>query len=150
MVQFALLAFTARQQEQAGQQAEVNRKSQANIDLFNAQVQENEAKAKEQKARVAGQRFAREAERTKARQKTRIAAAGGAGSPVAEDLSAAQTAEFDLEEMLIKFEGDVAAGRSRSQAGIDRFSSSLSKTRGKNARKAGQVKAGTTLLQGFA
>jgi hypothetical protein len=124
-------------------------KSRQNIAIFNANVQKQEAIAKEQAAKLAGQRQAKAAARVKGTLKARIAASGGAGSPVAEDLAADQATELELENLLIGFEGDIAAGRARTQTGLDIAEGKIARQRGKNQALAANVKFGTTLLAGF-
>jgi hypothetical protein len=125
-------------------------KSRQNIANFNAQVQEQEATAKRQATKFAQGRQAKEAERIKGTQKVRIAAAGGTGSPVAEDLMAGQAAELELENILLGFEGEVAATQSERQAELDRKKGKIALRRGRNEARAANVKLGTTLLSGFA
>ena len=124
-------------------------KSQENIDKFNAQVQEQEAKARRTAAKFAGKRQAEKGARIKGTLKTRIAAAGGIGSPVAEDLAAEQAAELELENLLIGFEGEVAATQAEQQTKLDRAAGKIAIQRGKSQATAANVKLGTTLLTGF-
>jgi hypothetical protein len=120
-------------------------KSAQNIANYNAAVSEQEAAAQRQKARFEQERQAKEAERKKSAQIAKIAGAGGLGSPVAADLVAEQAAELELENLLIGYEGEVAAKRAESQATLDRLQGKLAKQRGKNAARAANVGFGMQL-----
>lgn len=152
MAELLLLAGTgvaAAGQIQAGRVAAAEAKSAQNIALFNAAVQEREAKAFRAKAAFEQERFAKKAERVKGALTARLAAAGGLGAPVAIDLAAEQAAELELESLLIGYEGEVAAGRAMSQAEWDRMQAGIYKRRAKVARPTSYFRAGTTLLTGF-
>ena len=125
-------------------------KSQKNLAVFNAQVAENEAKAKRQATRFKSKRQAEAGARIKSSLKAKIAAGGGAGSPVAEDLVAEQASELELENLLIGFEGEVAATQAENQGFLDRKKGKIAKRRGDNEARAANVKFATTLLTGFA
>lgn len=133
-----------------GQAATAQAESQQNIANFNAQVQEQEAKAIRTATKFKSIRQAEEAARIKGRQKTQIAKAGGTGSPVALDLAAEQAAELELENILIGFEGETLASKAGQRGVLDRTSGKLARQKGKNLKTASQIRAGTTLLQGFA
>jgi hypothetical protein len=125
-------------------------KSRENLANFNAQVAENEAIAKRQATKFASKRQAEKGARVKSTLKTRIAAGGGVGSPVAEDLAAEQATELELENLLLGFEGEVSATQSERQAKLDTAAGRIAIQRGKNQALAANVKLGTTLLAGFA
>jgi hypothetical protein len=95
-------------------------------------VAKSEAAAIRAKAKFDSIRQAKKAERVKGALTAKIAKAGGAGSPVAADLSAEQVAELELENLLIGYEGEVAAKRQESQGKLDRL-------RSKNAARAANV-----------
>lgn len=143
------VGIAATGQIQAGRAAEAQAESAQNIAAYNAAVQEQEAKAVRQRAAFAQKRQAKRAARIKSALTAGLGAAGGLGSPVAADLAAEQAAELELENLLIGFEGETLARRALSQAEIDRLSGRVAKQRGKIARRAGFVRAGTTLLTGF-
>ena len=113
--------------------------SQRNIMEYNARVAEQEAAAARAKAKFDQIRQAKEAERIKGAMEASIAHAGGAGSPVAGDLSAEQAAELELENLLIGYEGEVSAKRAESQATLDRLQGRLAKQKGSNAASAANV-----------
>lgn len=118
-------------------------KSAQNIANFNAAVAEEEAKAAKIKAGFAQKRQAKKAV---AAESSLIAKLGeGLSSDVAGDLLAEQAAESELENLLIGFEGEVAARRAESQAELDRLSGRLAKQRGKSAARAANIKFGTQL-----
>lgn len=136
-------------QTQQGRAVRADAQSQQNIANFNAQVQKREAAAKRQAAKFASKRQAEETARRKGSLEARLAAAGGLGSPVAADLVAELASEQDLENLIIGFEGEVAATRAESQAELDIVSGKAAKQRGRAKRTGAFVKAGTTLLKGF-
>ena len=129
-------------------------KSAQNIANFNAAVAEQEAEALRARAGFAQKRQAKRGVEITSALTAKLGAAGGIGSPVALDLAAEQAAELELENLLIAYEGEVAAGRAESQAVIDRLSGKLAKQRGKAGARAANVQFGTTLgtslLTGFA
>jgi hypothetical protein len=135
---------------QAGEAAKADAESQQNIANFNAQVQEQEAVAKRTATKFASRRQAEEGARIKGAQATRIAAAGGTGSLVAEDLAAETASELELENLLLGFEGEVAATQAERQGRLDIASGKISAKRGRNLQTASRFQAGTTLLRGFA
>lgn len=141
-----LEAFGGIRGSQASQ-AEI--KTLENLAAYNAQLQEREAKAIEQKARYEQEREAKKAARLKGTLTADIAKAGGLGSPVAADLAADLAAELELENLLIGYEGQVGAARARSQAEFDRYQAGIYKRRRKAAKKAGYIGLGKTLLTGF-
>lgn len=134
---------------QAGQAAGVEAESAQRIANYNAAIQEQEAKAAEQKTAFEQTRQAEAAARAKSRLRARLAATGAVPGPGQELLIEEQAAELELEQLLIGYEGEIAASRARSQAELDILSGRLAKRRGKVAKRAGFVRAGTTLLTGF-
>lgn len=127
-------------------------KSAQNIANFNAAVAEQGAKAELQKAAFASKRQAKRAVETKSALTAKLAAGGGLGSPVAGDLVGAQAEELELENLLIGFEGEVAASKLESQATLDRLEGELARKRGKSAARAANIQFGVqvaTLLSGF-
>lgn len=119
--------------------------SAQNIAEFNADVEEQKAIAAKNKAAFDQQRQAKKGAAIKSAQIAKIAKGGGLGSPVAGDLTAEQASELELENLLIGFEGEVAAQQSLNQAEIDRLSGRLAKQRGKSAARASNVGFGIQL-----
>lgn len=127
-------------------------KSAQNIAEFNAAVAKQQATAERQRAAFAGERQAKKAAETKSALTAKLAAAGGLGSPVAADLAAEQAAELELENLLIGFEGEVAARRSERQAELDILQGKLARQKGKSAARRANVQFGiqaATFLTGF-
>lgn len=120
-------------------------KSAQNIAEFNAQIEEQNAIAVKNKALFEQQRQAKKGTAIKSSQIARLAKGGGLGSPVTGDLVAEQASELELENLLIGFEGEVAAQQRLSQAELDRLSGRLSKQRGKSAARAANVGFGIQL-----
>ena len=90
---------------QEGEAAEAEGKSAQNMANYNAQVQKREAEAARQKSRFDQRRQTEQGSRIESSQTTSLAKANTLGSPVAEDLSAEQASEFELENLLIVLEG---------------------------------------------
>ena len=134
---------------QQGEAARAEAESERNIALFNAQVSEQQAKGERQRATFAQTQQAKEGVKAKSKLRADIAAAGGAGSPVAADLGAGLAEELELENLLIGFEGEVKAQRLEEQAKLDRVQAKIFRRRGKAVRRAGRIGAGASLLQGF-
>ncbi len=116
-----------------------------NIANFNAAVARQQGKAAKTRAGFAQKRQAETAVRTKSALIAKIAAAGGLASPVTADILAEQAVELELENLLIGFEGEVAARRAESQAELDILSGKLAKQRGKAAGRAASIGFGTQL-----
>ena len=154
MATLALVAGVGLQafgQFKAGQAASAEGKSQQNIANYNAQVQEREAKAIEQRTAVEQRRQTEAAERRQSTLEAGIGAAGAvatAGSPLL--LQARQASESELANLNIGFTGREQATAARTQAQLDITQGKLSRQRGK-ARATGKfIGAGSTLLTGFA
>lgn len=142
--------ISAAGQIQAGRAAEAEAESARNIALYNAAIQEREAKAIERKGEFEQFRQAEAATRAKSRLRARLAATGAVpdiGTPLL--LQEEQAEELELESLLIGYETQIGAARARSQAEIDRLAGRLAVGRGKAAKRAGLVGAGATLLTGF-
>lgn len=137
-------------QIQAGREAAAEAASTERIANYNAAVQEQEARAIEQKSKFEQVRQAEEAERIKGKLRAKLSAAGvrtDVGTPLL--LAEEQTAELELERQLIGYEARTEAQRARTQAQLDILQGKLSKQKGRAARKASYFKAGSTLLTGF-
>ncbi len=117
-------------------------RSAQNIANYKAAVAEQTAKAEELAAGFEQQRQTEAAERVKSRLRAQLGAAGGTGSPVAFDLTAEQAAELELENLLIGYEGEVRAGRARSQAELDRLEGQLARQRSKNLARQANIQFG--------
>ena len=137
---------TYQQSQAAAAQAE----AQQAVAQYNANVAEQQAKAEEQAARFRSQRQAEEAERTRSSLQAAIGASGvvsGEGSPLL--IQAEQAAESELENLMIGYEGQIGAGRSRSQAGLSRLQGDIYGQRASTASSGALFGAGTSLLTGF-
>ena len=151
MGQIAMIAaaMQAAGQFQQGQAAKQEAEFQSDLSKRNAAVQEMDALAIEQQTTFAQKRQAGEAERVKGRQKVALAKAGVLDSQLAEELTAEQAAELELDNLLIGFEGATKARRARSQADVDRAQAKILKQKGRNAQTASFIGAGSSLLKGF-
>lgn len=125
-------------------------RSEQNIAEFNAKVAEQEGKAAKIKSGFESIQQAKEAQRIKSRQIAGIGEAGGAGSPVALDISAEQAIELELENLLIGFEGEVALLRSIQKATGLRLQGQAARQASKSAARRANIQFGTQLLTGFA
>ena len=120
-------------------------KSAQNIANFNAAVAEQEGEAAKIKAGFEQQRQAKRGEAIKSTLVAKLGTAGGLDSPVALDIIGEQAEELELENLLIGFEGEVAARRAGNQAEIDRLQGRLAKQKGKNAARRANIQFGTQL-----
>lgn len=144
------LAMQAIGTYQAGVAAEAEAKAQQAVAEYNARVAEQEAKTKRNVAAFKQRRQAQEAQRYQSALQAGLGASGAVpteGAPLM--IQARQAAESELENLLIGYEGEIGAMRSRSQAAIDRAQASIYGQRAKSARRAGIFGAGTSLLTGF-
>ena len=115
------------------------------ISEFKAEVSRQNAKAELLRSAFNQQQQAKEAERIKSAVKAEIGSAGGAGSPVAVDIELEQARELELENLLVGFEGEIAAARLRSQAQLDILQGQLAKQQAKSAARAANVGFGLQL-----
>lgn len=135
---------------QSGRIAEAQAKSAQNIANYNAAIQEREAKAIKQKTAFEQRREVERVARVKSALRAKLAGSGARmdiGTPLM--LQEEQAAELELENLLIGYEGRIGAQRAKSQAELDRLQGRIYRQKGKAARKASYLKAGTTLLTGF-
>ena len=110
---------------------------------YNQQVLEREAQAKEQKSLIESRRQAGEASRKMSSLRAGLGASGvatGVGAPL--EILSAQAQESELENLMIGYEGQTEAAGLREQGKMARWE-------GKQAKKAGAIGAGATLLSGF-
>ena len=120
-------------------------KSAQNIANFNAAVAEQTGRAAKTRAGFAQKRQAETAARTQSALTAKIAAAGGLESPVAADILAEQASESELENLLIGFEGEVAAQQAETQAELDKLQGRLSRAKSSAAARAASIGFGTQL-----
>ncbi len=157
-------AADARNQAFAALGRQQDARSQQAIARYNAQVAENEARSIEIATLYRQRRQAREAQR---RGSSLLAALGASGVVPSEgaplELQATQAVEDELDIMLLGHEGQIRAGRARSQAQLDVMQATIhgrqavqfgrqASVFGRRAgsfQRAGQLQAGATLLQGF-
>lgn len=135
---------------QQGRIAAAEAKAQAKLDERNAAIFEQNAAARERKARFDQLRQVVAGVKVLGRLRARLGASGArldVGAPIR--ALSDQAEELELDNLLIGFEGAVEAGRFREQAVISRFKGSLGRKRGKAARRASFLKAGTGLLSDF-
>ncbi len=138
-------------QIQQGREAAAEGRSAFKIGLFNQAVQEREAQAIEQKAAFEGVRQAKAGRRIRGALRTQLATSGAElGTGVTASLEAEQIAELELENALIGFEARKGAKRARRKGELDVIAGKQAKRRGRAAKRASFIKAGGTLLTGFA
>ena len=131
-------------QIQQGRAAEAEARSAQNIANYNAAVMEQQAESERRAGQFRGIRQAKAGERVKS---SLQAAIGKAGSPSLM-LEAEQAAELELENLMIGYESELAAGRYESQATLDRMQGELYRRKGRNLATASYIGAGSTLLMG--
>jgi len=137
-------------QIKAGQAQVAEAKSQQRVSEYNALVAQREARAEQQRGVFAQTRQAEEAARQMSALRAGFGAAGAVptmGAPVA--ALAEQAAESELEQLLIGYESQLAQQRLMSEAELRQMEAKAFRRRGKAARTASYLRAGTTLLTGF-
>lgn len=142
-----LMAYSAIRQ---GQAASAEAKSKANIANYNAQVEENRAKAVEQRTIMESQDQAADATRKLSTMKANIGASGVVsteGSPLL--AMATQAVEFAKENQRLGHRGISEMQDHRTQATLDRTQAKIFKQKARNIRTASYIKAGTSLLTAF-
>ena len=135
-IMLAGTAMSAYGQYQEGKAASAEAK-------YQAQVQERQAKATEQKTAFEQRRLAEEQSRRKGTLQSQLGASGAvttAGSPLM--IMAEQAGEDDLDQALLGYEG-------REESTMLRHGAAVSRMKAKNAKTAGMIGAGSTLLHGF-
>lgn len=135
---------------QQGQAAAAEARAQQQVAQYNAKVAEREAQAIEQKTAFEQQRQAEEAARIEGSLRANLGASGAVpseGTPLM--LQSKQAAESELDNLMIGYEGQIGAGRARSQSRLDKMQAGIYSQKASNARTAGMIGAGTTLLTGF-
>jgi len=151
---YAAVAGTGLQaygQFQAGRAASAEAESRQNIAEYNAQIQEREAKAIEQRTALEQRRQAEAAARQQSALEAGLGAAGAVttvGAPLM--LQAKQASESELENLMIGYTGREQATAARTQAKLDIMGGKLAKQRGRAIARGRYIGAGTTLLSGFA
>ena len=120
-------------------------KTAQRISERNALVEEQRAIGEERKAAFAQKRQAKKGVEVQSALEAKLAAAGGVGSPVAGDLIGAQAEELELENLLLGFEGQVAAEQRLEQAALDRLTGRAAKQRSKNLARKANVDFGVQL-----
>ncbi len=151
--QAAAGSAAAAEAEAAARQAE----SQRAIADYNAQLAENQAKAIEQKAAFDQQRQAEEAARRMSTMQAQLGASGAiptVGSPLL--IQAKQASEFELDNLMIGYEGRTQASQARSEAEIQRYQGRMAgwqaqvyRSQGKYAKSAAKQASRSTLITGF-
>ena len=120
-------------------------KSAQNIAEYNAKVAEQQAKAEKLRSGFAQVQQAKAGERIKSALVAAMGAAGGAGSPVAIDITTEQAMELELENLLIGYEGEVRAKRAETQATLERLQGQLTRQRSKAAARQANIQFGMQL-----
>jgi len=134
----------------SGQAAQAQGKQQQKMMEYNALVENRNAEAARMKSLFEVQRKSREAYRARGSLTAGLAAAGGLGSEVADDLTVEQAKEYELEGMLIAYEGETQALRHESQAYNDIMAGKAAAKSGRSAAMGSYIGAGAGLLTGFA
>lgn len=140
----------AASQIYSGMQESAMAEGQANVAKYNAQVQENEAKAIEQRTLIESQNQAAEGARRLAKLRSNLMSSGAVateGSPLA--LQMEQDKENIKENQMIGYRGVVGMQGAKTQANLDRYQAKIYKQKAKNVKTASYVKAGTSMLSGF-
>lgn len=134
----------------AGEAASVEAKSQQAVANYNAQVAEQQARAEEAATAYKQRKQAEDASRYASSLRAALGASGVAsdeGTPLM--IQAQQAVESNLDNLMIGYEGQLAASRARSQASLDRAQAGMYGSRSSSLMAAGMTTAGTSLLTGF-
>lgn len=145
-----ILALAAGGQIYSGIAAQREGESAAAMEEYNAKVAEQEAKQIEKRSEYEQKRQTEEAARTMGTLAAGLSASGAIpseGTPLL--LQAKQSAELELENLMIGYEGMTGAARARSQAKLDKMQAKLYRQKGRNQMIGSFAKAGSTLLTGF-
>jgi len=144
------VATIAAGQVYSGMAASAEGKGESRLAKYNAQVQEREAQAIEQRGKREGIMQAKEAERRMSTLAARLGTSGVVtteGSPLA--ILAEQATESEQDNLMIGYNAQLEASRARAQARADIYEGKLAKQRGRNKATASYIGAGGTLLTGF-
>ena len=146
----AMAAVQAAGMIYEGMSASADAKSQANIAEYNAKVQENEAKAIEQRTILESRKQAEASARMMGTMRAKL---GGSGMVMTEGSPLMALAEQEMENVnenqMIGYRGVVGAQAARTQATLDRTQAKIYKQKAKNVKTASYIGAGTTLLGGM-
>ena len=110
---------------------------------YNAKVMEAQAQSEREAAAFEETQQREQAAKMRARQKVAYLASGvdlSEGTPL--EVLGAQAGEMEMDALAIRYNGEVKAKQSESQARIYRM-------QGQQAQKAGTINAGSSLLTGF-
>jgi hypothetical protein len=144
------LGAIAGSQIYGGVAAAQEAKSEQAMQNYNAAVKEQEAKAIEQRTALQQRKEAEEADRRMSAMEARMGAGGfvtTTGTPLL--IQAKQASEFELDNLMIGYEGAEEAARARSEAEGYRMAGKYARQRGRSAMIGGFIGAGSTLLTGF-
>jgi hypothetical protein len=142
-----LSAYSAYQQ---GRYAAAQAEAQARISDYNAQVAEANAEAIKQKSIFDQLRALKKGQRRLGELRAKQGVSGAVmseGAPA--DVLAEQGFENALDVALIGYEGIVGAKRQKSIASMYRYEAANYLQQAENAKRAGLIGAGTSLLTGF-
>jgi len=135
---------------QQGRVAKAQAKGEQAMAEYNAKVSEQSAKAVEMKTAFDQQRQAKFSQRVLGTLRARLGGSGAAtyeGAPV--EAVSEQASELSLENALIGYEGQIEAGRFRSQGTLYGMEGKIAGMRAKNAMTGAYLSAGGTLLTGL-
>jgi|GEM_PF-1854499 len=135
---------------QQGRVAKAQAKGEQAMAEYNAKVSEQSAKAVEMKTAFDQQRQAKFGQRVLGTLRARLGGSGAAtyeGAPV--EAVSEQASELSLENALIGYEGQMEAGRFRSQGTLYGMEGKIAGMRAKNAMTGAYLSAGGTLLTGL-
>jgi hypothetical protein len=134
----------------SGMAANAEGKDAQKIAEYNAKVNEQQAKAIEQKT-IFDQR--RQAEASEREMSSLTAGIGASGATMSEGtpllIASKQASELDLENQMIGYEGGIAAQQARNEASLNRMQGKFYRAQGKNRATASYIGAGSSLLTGF-
>jgi len=145
------VGLMAASQYAEGRAAQTDAQNQAAIAEYNAQVKEQEARQTEARSRFESIRQAEAAARGMGEMEAGMGASGvipTTGTPLL--VQARQASEYELENLMIGYEGQIGASRARSEAAGYQMSAQAYRSQASNAMRSAWLNVGTTLLTGFA
>jgi hypothetical protein len=134
----------------SGMAANAEGKDAQKIQEYNARVNEQKAKAIEQKTAFDQRRQAEQSAREMSSLTAGIGASGATmseGTPLL--IASKQASELELENAMIGYEGGIAATQARNEASLNRLQGKFYRAQGKNRAIANYIGAGSSLLTGF-
>lgn len=142
----AAAAVAAYGQIQAGKAQEAGYKAQANADLYNAEIERQNAAAARLQANAREEAHRRQARQFLGEKRAALSQAGIGLSGSAADVYAQDAANAELDALNIRYEGELQARGLLAQSELSTYQSRVSRMNGKAAMRGAKISAASTLL----